>query len=56
MTDPQFVEKAVQAQKTSYTDLVNNTPSGSIPVVDNKTGNIGYIPINEFSPANYTKL
>lgn len=56
LSDQQFVEKAIKNQTRKYEDLVNNTPQGSIPVVDNATGQVGYVPIGEFNPSLYTKL
>lgn len=58
-SDSLFVSNAINASKSklgTYEDIVNATPSGSIPVVDNKTGEIGYIPFTEFNPTLYTKM
>jgi len=56
MDDRTYVEKAVKSQSIPYQDLVNNTPAGTIPVVDNKTGEVGYVPVSEFKASQYTKL
>lgn len=55
MTDPQFVEKALVSKGVKYDDLINNVPYGQIPVIDNVTGDSGYIPYQEFDPKKYTK-
>ena len=56
MDDKTFVEKALTKQGINYMDAVNKTPTGQIPVLLNKTGEQGYIPISEFNAGQYTKL
>lgn len=60
MSDRDYVSKAftLPANKSAgdYQTVINNTPSGKIPVVMNDTGEIGYIPYTEFNPTRYTKL
>jgi hypothetical protein len=56
LDDRSFVAKAVQAQSLPYDTIVNNTPKGQIPVVDNKTGQVGYLPIEEYNSVSYTKM
>lgn len=56
LTDQQFVEKALKNQTLKYEDIINSIPVGTIPVADNKTGQIGYIPIGEYNVTLYTKL
>jgi len=56
LSDREFVEKSFVGTKLTYQNVVNNTPSGHIPVVDNKTSEIGYITPSEFNASLYTKL
>jgi hypothetical protein len=56
MDDRTYVDKTVRAQSIPYDQIVNNTPDGQIPVADNQTGEIGYIPIEEYNSTLYTKL
>ena len=56
MKDSQYVEKVLSSQNIKYETVVNNTPQGQIPVVDNKTGETGYIPISEYNASLYTKI
>lgn len=51
-----FIDKAVANQTIPYDKIINSTPKGSIPVVDNKSGAIGYVPITEYDETLYTKL
>lgn len=55
LTNQQFVEKAVQSSGKSYQDIISGAPKGQIAVVDNTTGQVGYIPVEEFNNT-YTKL
>ncbi len=56
LDDRSFVARSVQAQPYKYEDIVNNVPAGSIPVVNNDTGGIEYLPIAEYNSTKYTKL
>lgn len=60
LTDNDYVKKAftlpVNSKIGNYQTVVNNTPAGQIPVVDNATGQIGWVPIAEFNSSTYTKL
>lgn len=56
MSDKDFVAKAFETNGGSYDTTVNATPQGQIPVVDNATGQIGYIPFGEYNASKYTKL
>ena len=56
MTDAQFVEKALTTQGIKYQEVITGVPAGYIGVVDNANGQVGYIPVEEFSSSKYTKL
>lgn len=56
LSDRDFVAKAFVGYGKNYEQVVNATPAGQIPVVDNATGQIGYIPYTEFNNNIYTKL
>ena len=56
MTNSAFVAKAVQNSGQSYQNIISGAPKGQIPVVENNTGQIGYIPAGEFNSGKYTKL
>ncbi len=56
LSDKDFVAKAFENEGSQYQDVVNATPANSIPVVDNETGVIGYIPVGEFNASKYTKI
>lgn len=55
LSDRDFVEKALTKQGIKYEQIINDVPPGKIPVLDNATGEVGFLPINEFN-SNYTKL
>lgn len=54
MTDSQFVEKALSSNKIDYNTFISQVPSGQKAVIDNTTGQAGYIPKNEYDPSKYT--
>lgn len=54
--DKEYVEKVFKTTGQKYDTIVNATPNGQIPVIDNTTGQIGYIPFTEFSSDKYTKI
>lgn len=56
MDDRSFVQQSLQAQNANYSDVISRTPPGQIPVLLNSSGQIGYLPTNEFDPGEYTKL
>ena len=56
LSDKAFVEKALTANKLSYASVTGNVPQGQIPVLDNATGQPGYIPVSEYTSNKYTKL
>lgn len=56
MSDRDYVEKTLVANNIKYDEFVNTTPQGQIPVIDNSTGQIGYIPYTEFTSSKYTKI
>lgn len=55
-SDRDFVEKALSAQGIKYQSVIDKTPAGTIPVIQNSSGQVGYIPANEFNASLYTKL
>lgn len=55
-SDRDFVENALNSQGISYNSVISKTPNGTIPVLQNSTGQVGYIPVEEFSASLYTKL
>lgn len=54
--DSQFVESSLNALGLKYNDVLNQIPSGQKGVIINATGQIGYIPPNEYDPSIYTSL
>lgn len=58
LSDKAFVDQAITKGKFNYATLTDpkNIPAGQIPVLDNATGQPGYIPIGEYTSNAYTKL
>lgn len=56
LDDKTFVEKALADAGAVYDEAISKTPPGQKAVVDNKTGQIGYIPVSEYDPKLYTSL
>lgn len=58
MDDRTYVEKVLSSQNIPYDTIVNATPKGQIPVIDNKTGQTGHIEIQLYqqNPSAYTKI
>lgn len=56
MSDKDYVEKVLVSKNIKYDDFVNNVPQGQIPVIDNATGQTGYVPYLEFNSSKYTKI
>ena len=56
MSDRDYVEKVLVSNNIKYDEFINTTPQGQIPVIDNSTGQIGYIPYTEFNSSKYTKI
>jgi hypothetical protein len=56
MSDAVFVESSLKSQNLNYQNIINNTPSGQKAVLDNATGQVGYIPYAEFNSSKYTSL
>jgi len=56
LSDKDFVAKAVSNFGKDYQTIINETKENEIPVVDNKTGQIGYIIYTDFNSDLYTKL
>lgn len=54
MTDSEFVEKALSSNKINYNDFISKVPKGQKAVIDNTTGQAGYIPTSEFDTSKYT--
>lgn len=56
MTDSQFVASAVKSTGADYNSVISGAPKGQIAVVENSSGQIGYIPVGEFNASQYTKM
>lgn len=56
MSDKDFVESSLNAVGASYDEVLKAVPAGQVAVVDNKTGQVGYIEQGEFDSKKYTKL
>lgn len=56
LSSAQYVEKVLSSQGLSYNSVVSQIPKGQIGVIDNQTGEIGFIPENEFSASAYTRI
>lgn len=56
MSSSDYVEKVLTNQGLSYQSVLNTVPSGYRGVIDNSTGEIGYIPAEEFNSQLYTAL
>lgn len=54
--DSQFVEETLSRAGVSYDGVLRAVPSGKRAVINNKTGEIGYIEPSEFDSALYTSL
>ncbi len=55
-SDSQYVESTLSSQGIKYTDITSKTPAGQKAVIDNSTGQIGFIPSNEFNASVYTPI
>ncbi len=55
-SDSQYVESTLSSQGIKYADITSKTPAGQKAVIDNKTGQIGYIPANEYNASIYTQI
>ena len=58
LSDKDFVEKALVSNGINYEKMVNDASKypGQIPVIDNATGQAGWIPFQEFNSSKYTKI
>lgn len=56
LNNAQFVEKTLSSKGIAYQSVLNDTPMGQIPVLNNSTGQVGFIPENEFNPSSYTRI
>lgn len=54
--DGDFVESALSKQGLNYQQVLDSTPAGQMPVIDNATGQAGFITPKEFDPKKYTQL
>jgi len=54
MSSSDFVQKSLSSANINYNDFVSKVPSGQKAVIDNATGQAGYIPANEFDQSKYT--
>lgn len=55
-SDSAFVAQAVQSSGGDYNHILTQAKAGEIPVVENATGQIGYIQVGEFDASKYTKM
>lgn len=55
-SNAEFIAKAVNNSGRSYDKLISGAPKGQIAVADNATGQIGYIPAEDFNNNTYTRL
>lgn len=55
-SDSAFVESSLDAQGLKYSDVTTQAPKGEIPVLDNSTGELGYIPESEYDASAYTRV
>jgi len=58
LSDKEFVEKSLISNGINYEKMVNDASKypGQIPVIDNETGEAGWIPFQEFNSSKYTKI
>lgn len=50
------VESALNKIGANYNDVISKTPQGKIPVLENSSGQVGYITPEEYNVSYYTKL
>lgn len=50
------VETALNKIGANYNDVISKTPQGKIPVLENSSGQVGYITPEEYNVSYYTKL
>lgn len=56
LTDAQFVEKALTDIGAKYDEVIAKVPPGQKAVVDNRTGQVGYVSQSEYDSSLYTSL
>lgn len=56
LTSSQYVEKVLSSKGIKYDSLASKVPAGKIGVIDNNTGDIGYISESEYSVSKYTRI
>jgi gas vesicle protein len=56
MSNAMFVNVALTRAGISYPDALAKIPSGKVGVVDNATGQVGYIDLTEYNTKTYTLL
>lgn len=56
LSDSQYIEKIFNSSGQKYDSVVNSTPKGQIPVIDNASGQIGYLPIEEYLSSSDYKI
>lgn len=54
--DKTFVESTLSKIGASYDTVIKDVPAGKKAVIDNKTGQVGYIDEGEYDPKLYTSL
>lgn len=55
-TDAQVVESTLNNLGISYDQFIAKSPVGQIPVIQKSTGKPGYLTVEKFDPALYTKM
>lgn len=57
MSNQEFRKKALAGiSSEEYNTFAQSAPEGTYPVIDNATGQTGYIPIGEYDPLNQTRI
>jgi hypothetical protein len=54
--DSSQVNKVLSSKGINYNDFVSKAPTGSIPVIKKDTGEVGYIPVEEYVASIYTRI
>lgn len=56
LTSSQYVEQSLNQQGVSYQKVLEDAPLGQIGVIDNETGEVGYVPAEEYDQSLYTRI
>lgn len=56
LSSAQYVENTLTGKGYTYQQVLDKTPLGYVSVIDNETGEIGYIEPEEYNPALYTYI